>query len=113
MALKTATRLLDCLVATGVAVEVTRRSKRRLFGLKGMASLAAARPTGPNPAAGVAGRWSSRWKSTTAPPLAPIERRAFDYHDLESGMAQLALVIRRTRRSLEALVRGNGGATGP
>jgi hypothetical protein len=39
---KTATRLLDLLVAAGIAVEVTRRSKRRLFGLKGMESLAAA-----------------------------------------------------------------------
>jgi probable HAF family extracellular repeat protein len=40
VAVETAIRLLDGLAAAGIAVEVTRRSKRRLFGLKGMASLA-------------------------------------------------------------------------
>ena len=39
VAVKSAIRLLDGLVAAGVAVEVTHRSKRRLFGLKGMAPL--------------------------------------------------------------------------
>ena len=42
IAVKNAIRLLDGLVAAGVAVEVTHRSKRRLFGLKGMAPLAEA-----------------------------------------------------------------------
>jgi len=46
------------------------------------------------------------------PPLAPIERRAFDYRDLELGMAQLDLVVHRTRRSLDALVRGAPAGTG-
>jgi hypothetical protein len=41
------------------------------------------------------------------PPLAPVERRAFDYNDLELGMAQLDLVFRRTRRPLDALVHGS------
>jgi hypothetical protein len=39
VSVKGAIQLLDGLVAAGVAVEVTRRSKRRLFGLKGMAPL--------------------------------------------------------------------------
>jgi hypothetical protein len=39
LAVKNAIRLLDSLVTAGVAVEVTRRSQRRLFGLKGMAPL--------------------------------------------------------------------------
>ncbi|MBV8591219.1 MAG: hypothetical protein JO212_14395, partial [Acetobacteraceae bacterium] len=39
LAVKNAVRLLDGLVAAGLAVEVTHRSKRRLFGLKGMAPL--------------------------------------------------------------------------
>jgi hypothetical protein len=37
LAVKNAIRLLDGLVAAGVAIEVAHRSKRRLFGLKGMA----------------------------------------------------------------------------
>jgi hypothetical protein len=40
LAIKNALRLLDGLVTAGVAVEVTHRSKRRLFGLKGRAPLA-------------------------------------------------------------------------
>jgi hypothetical protein len=40
------------------------------------------------------------------PPLNPIERRAFDYGDLEQSMAQLDLVLRETRRSLDILTRG-------
>lgn len=39
MAVKNATVLLDGLADAGVAVEVTHRSKRRLFGLQGMAPL--------------------------------------------------------------------------
>ena len=39
VSVKGAIQLLDGLVAAGAAVEVTRRSKRRLFGLKGMAPL--------------------------------------------------------------------------
>jgi len=35
--------------------------------------------------------------------LTPIERRAFDYSDLEHWMAHTDQVIRDTRRSLEAL----------
>jgi hypothetical protein len=40
------------------------------------------------------------------PPLTPIERHVFDYSDLQLGMAHLDRVIRRTRRSLDALGRG-------
>jgi hypothetical protein len=78
-----------------------------------------ARPTGPNPAAAVAGRPIPRWTKSLSPGprcrrrLAQVERRAFDYSDLERGMAQLDLVLRRTRRSLDTLVRGTGGTTGP
>jgi hypothetical protein len=39
------------------------------------------------------------------PPLSPIEQRAFDYSDLEQSMAQLDVVLRETRRSLDALTR--------
>jgi hypothetical protein len=104
VAVQTVTRL----VAAWIAVEVTRRSKWRMFGIKGMALLAdAVRP--PVVAAAedvVAG------PAVPLPPLAAVERGAFDYRNLELGMAQLALVLRQTRRSLDALVRGTGVTTG-
>jgi hypothetical protein len=47
LAVKTAIGLLESLVTAGVAVEVTHRAKRRLFGLVGLAPLAAVvRPPG-------------------------------------------------------------------
>jgi len=123
VAVKTAIRLLDFLVAAGIAVEVTGRSKRRLFGLKeleGMELLADAvrPPRRPEPGRG-RGRPPNVSESDVVagpppplPPLTPIERRAFDYSDLELGMAQLDLVIRRTGRSLDARMRGaRAGAT--
>ncbi|MHB1873211.1 MAG: hypothetical protein ACYCT1_20550, partial [Steroidobacteraceae bacterium] len=39
IAVKSAIRILDELLATGIAIEVTHRSKRRLFGLQGLAPL--------------------------------------------------------------------------
>jgi hypothetical protein len=125
VAVKTATRLLDSLVGAGIAVELTRRSKRRLFGLKGLKGTerlaeAVRPPYHPEPGRGrgrppnvavdedvVAG------PAVPLPPLAPIEHWAFDYSDLERGMAQLDLVLRRTRRSLDALVRGTGNTPVP
>ena len=124
VAVKTATRLLDGLVASGIAVEVTRRSKRRLFGLKGVERLAdvARPPARPEPGRSrgrppnVAVEEEDVVVEAVAPlPLAPTERRTFDYSDLEHGMVQLDLVIRRTRQSLDALVCGapGGGGSAP
>ena len=113
-AIKNAIRLLDGLVATGVAVEVTHRSKRRLFGLKGMAPLGEAvrPPYRPEPGRG-RGRPPIRpFEDEVAgplpplPPLSPIERRAFDYSELERCMAHLDQVLRQTRRSLDTLAHG-------
>ena len=111
VAVKTAIRLLDGLVTVGVAVEVTHRSKRRLFGLKGMAPLGAAvrPPYRPEP-----GRGRGRPPILTvedngaAPPLpsaplTPVDRRQFDYSDLEHWMAQMDQAIRQARRTLSAL----------
>jgi len=118
VAMKTAIRLLDFPVAAGIVVEVTRRSKRRLFGvrgLEGMESLADAvrPPHRPEP-----GRRTETDEDVVAgpppplPPLTPIERRAFGYSPVEQGMLQLDLVIRRTGRSLDARMRGaRTGAT--
>jgi len=38
--------------------------------------------------------------------MTPIERRAIDYGELDQGMAHLEQVIRDTRRTLDALARG-------
>ena len=40
------------------------------------------------------------------PPLTPVERREFEYGDLEHWVAHLGQVLRQTRRSLDALARG-------
>jgi hypothetical protein len=39
IAIKSAIRILDALVAAEIAIEVTQRSKRRLFGLQGLTPL--------------------------------------------------------------------------
>jgi len=130
LAVKTALRLLESLVAAGVAVEVSHRAKRRLFGLAGMAPLRATvlPPRRPEP-----GR--SRGRPPLAPPedtvsgpppalapLTPVERRAFDYSDLEAAMTHLDQVLRQTQRSLTAMagrgrqpgvVPAGGGSRGP
>ena len=112
MAVKNAIRLLDGLVDAGIAVEVTHRSRRRLFGLKAMAPLADAvrPPYRPEP-----GRGRGRPPILTAeddiadpppvlPPLTPVERRDFDYCELEHCMGQLDQAIRHTKHVLDALV---------
>jgi hypothetical protein len=104
------------LVGSGVVVEATRRSKWRLFGLKGTAPLGEAvrPPYRPEPGRG------RGWTPILAvdddvaglplplPPLTPIERRSFDYADLQHCMEQLDLVLRQTRRWLDALARRHG-----
>lgn len=118
VAVKTAIRLLDRLLAAGIAVEVTRRSKWRLFGLKGMERLAdAVRPPcrpepgrGRSPIIAEADQDNVAGPAVPLPPLTRIDRRAFDYGDLELGMAQLDLVGRR--RSLDALARGAPAGAG-
>jgi hypothetical protein len=113
LAVKTAIRLLDGLVAAGVAVEVTNRSKRRLFGLKGMAPLGAAvrPPYRPEPGRGRGRPPILRLEDDIAgpplpsAPLTPIDRRQFDYSDLDHWMAQMDQAIRRTRRVLSDMAR--------
>ena len=117
IAVKNAIRLLDDFVAGGIAVEVTHRSRRRLFGLKAMAPLAEAvrLPYRPEPGRG-RGRPPGRdvenaiaappaLPPAPLPPLTPVERRAFDYTDVEHDMAQLDRVVRQTKRALDTLVR--------
>ena len=112
LSIKTGTRLLDGLVASGVAIEVTHRAKRRLFALAGMAPLAQVvrPPYRPEPGRG-RGRSPLLVDEPVLPPpapprpLTPIERRQFDYSDLEYWMDYLDQTIRRTRQSLQVLAR--------
>jgi hypothetical protein len=39
--------------------------------------------------------------------MTPIDRRAIDYSELDHAMAQLEQTIRDTRRTLDALARGD------
>jgi len=108
LSVKSALALLEDLLRRDIAVEVTGRSARRLFGLRGLAPLAAAvaPPRRPEP-----GRGRGRPRTVTAvddiplpppvAPLAPLVRPAFDYSDLTAAMAAVDDAIRRTRRQLQ------------
>jgi len=109
MAVKNATALLADFTQAGIAVEVTHRSKRRLFGLAGLAPLrdAVAPPRRPDPERG-RGRPAVLREVPVAPPpelppLSPIERQEFDYTGLEAAVAQLDQKVRQTHRALGAL----------
>ncbi len=113
MAVKNATALLDDFVTAEIAVEVTHRSKRRLFGLAGLAPLReqVRPPRRPEPGRG-RGRPPILLPNGVPPPAklpdrAPsfLERRAFDYSDLEAWMAHADQVIRSTRHTLDRLAR--------
>jgi hypothetical protein len=114
MAVKNATALLDEFCAAGLAIEVTHRSKRRLFGLSGLAPLrdVVRPPARPEPGRG-RGRPSLLHEETVVvpalpplPPLMPLDRRAFDYSDLAHWMTHLDQTIRHARRTLGDLAQG-------
>ena len=116
MATKNALELLTSFCADGITIEVTHRSKRRLFGLAGLAPLRdeISPPRRPEPGRG-RGRPPTIQLEREQPfvppppperPTTPIERRAIDYSELEQGMAHLEQVIRDKRRTLDALARG-------
>ena len=105
MAAKNAALLLERFRADGIAVEVTHRSRRRLFGLADLAPLrdGVAPPRRPEP-----GRGRGRppilpvedkiAEPPPLPPLTPLERREFDYSGLEAAMALANEAIRNARR---------------
>lgn len=112
MSIKSATELLDRFVAAEIAVEVTHRSARRLFGLAGLAPLrdAVTEPRRPLP-----GRTRGRPRlepdepfdeplsPAALPPVQRFERPPIDYAALDAAMMQCELVIRSTRSSLDVL----------
>jgi hypothetical protein len=111
VSVKSAIRLLDGLVVAGVAVEGTHRSKRRLFGLEGMGPLGAAvrPPYRPEPGRGrgrppiLAVEDDIAGPPPPLPPLTAIDRRQFDYSDLDHWMGQMDQAIRHARRTLSVL----------
>jgi hypothetical protein len=111
MAVKNAIVLLDAFAEAEIVVEVTHRSKRRLFGLAGLAPLRdeVAPPRRPEPGRGPGRPPAIRKEEALPPPpdrpLTPIERKAIDYSELEHWMAHADQVIRDTRRTLDALAR--------
>jgi hypothetical protein len=111
MAVKNATLLLDDFCAAGIAIEVTHRSKRRLFGLTGLAPLrdVVRPPYRPEPGRG---RGRPRHDEPGMPPdgiapslpsMTPFDRRAFDYSELAHWMTQMDQTIRQARRALSAV----------
>jgi hypothetical protein len=111
IAVKNAIRILDTLVAADLAVEVTHRSKRRLFGLHGLAPLreVVRPPYRPEPGRG-RGRPRVGAEPVLAPevpaglpPLTPIERHTFDYTSLDGVVAHLDAVVRHARHALASI----------
>ena len=116
MSIKAATELFDDFVDEGIAVEVTHRSARRLFGLIGMAPVreVTTAPRRPQPGRG-RGRPAFVGEEDEAvqaapsipPPLTRFERPAIDYAALEEAMAQCEQLIRSTKRTLDRLRDGD------
>ena len=121
IAVKNASALLEALVERGIAIEVTHRSKRRLYGLKDLGPLReeASPPRRPTPGRG-RGRPPRR---ATGPAivaensaadggtklladrqsLSPVERKEFDFTDIDRWMRQADEAIRRTKAVLDQL----------
>ena len=108
MAVKNATLLLDDFCAAGIAIEVTHRSKRRLFGLTGLAPLrdVVRPPYRPEPGRGRGRPPQVPEDAITVPalpPVPPLDRQPFDYRDLAHWMTQMDQTIRQARRALSAV----------
>jgi hypothetical protein len=129
IAVKNASALLEGFVERGIAIEVTHRSKRRLYGLKHLAPLRdeAAPPRRPTPgrsrgrpprgAAGpaTAAEYSEASDSTLPLPdrsaLSPLERKEFDFTDIDDWMRQADQAILRTKAVLDQLATAGRPAT--
>jgi hypothetical protein len=110
MSIKYTTELLDRFVATEIAVEVTHRSARRLFGLAEMAPVRAATAAPRRPMPG-RGRGRPRLDDipeelvapiAPLPPMSRFQHPPIDYGALEEAMAHYDSVIRTTRIRLQA-----------
>jgi hypothetical protein len=114
MSIKCTTELLDRFVGSEIAVEVTHRSARRLFGLAEMAPVRAATtaPRRPMPGRGRGRPRSDDPEEELVAPAAPLpptsrfQHPPIDYGALEEAMAHCEAVIRTARIRLQA-----GGST--
>nr|WP_246401737.1 hypothetical protein [Gluconacetobacter dulcium] len=114
MAPKNALALLDRFADQGVVVEVTHRSARRLFGLKGLAPLAeeVALPRRARRGGGRI-RASAVEEASVPATLSPLARWQPDYADLEAAMAAADQAVRNAGSRLDALgLWGPGGRGG-
>ena len=121
IAVKNAAALLDGFVARGIAIEVTHRAKRRLYGLKHLAPLRqeAAPPRRPmpgrsrgRPPRGATGPVTSA-EYLEVPDAAPLpadrpavtllERKEFDFTDLDRWMRDADQAIHRAKAVLDQL----------
>ena len=114
MSIKNAGILLERFCAESVAVEVTHRSARRLFGLSGLAPLRdeVRPPKRPEPGRG-RGRPpflieapDPERHSAPLPPMTRFERPAIDYSALDAAMAFADQTIRHSRHRLTAFGTG-------
>ena len=116
MSIKNAGMLLERFCTESVAVEVTHRSARRLFGLNGLAPLrdAVRPPKRPEPGRGrgrppfLVEAPDPEPPSAPVPPMTQFERPAIDYSALEAAMAFADQTIRHARHRLTALGTGSG-----
>ena len=122
-----ATALLDDLAVRGVVVEVSRRQKRRLWGLAGLAPLRAetAAPRRPQPGRGrgrprrdaeepMAEPEALEIRPAAPPPLPPRETVELAGPALDRWMREVELAIGRTRAVLDAIAAaGNRPAAAP
>lgn len=115
LSIKSAIALLEAFVREDIAVEVTHRAARRLFGLKGVGEEVekiVRPPYRPEP-----GRGPGRPRlevpeeevaaPASPPAFVPVTRLfpPIDYGGLEAAMAQADQVIREARRRLGAITR--------
>jgi hypothetical protein len=115
MATKNTTRLLEGFVVLGLASEVTHRSKRRLYGLKHLAPLREAaapprrrqpgrRPGRPNGALAGAGDGAPVERPPRLPPSPPLptlERKEFEFGELDRWLDLADQAIRRAQLILQ------------
>ena len=111
MAVNNAAALLDRFCLEGIAIEVSHRAKRRLFGLAALAPLrdGAAPPRRPDPSRG-RGRPRHLAVAPGIPdplpppaPLSPRERRGIDYSGLEAAMSFADAAMGNAKRLFASL----------
>jgi hypothetical protein len=130
IATNNATRLLDGFVGLGIATEITRRSKRRLYGLTHLAPLRETaapphrplpgrRPGRPSAAATASAADPNASRADIAaplgarPPLPPLPGPSFEFGDIDEWLDLADQAIRRVQRVLELQERrGDNGSTG-